>query len=79
MIVAVIVGIPVSWHVAPLLTSTADSFRVAGIVTIIIAIVFIGVGIRQWMVFSKWTERYKAYKVLQAKIDARLDFENETS
>jgi hypothetical protein len=78
MLVAVIVGIPVSWHVAPLLGGTRN-FEVAGAVTIIIAIVFIAVGIRQWTVFSKWTERYKAYKILQAKIDAKLDFENDGS
>ncbi len=75
MIVAVIVGIPVSWHVTPLLLGTPYNFRVAGIVTILVALTFIAVGIRQWMALSKWTERYKAYKELQAKIDAKLDFE----
>jgi hypothetical protein len=75
MIVAVIVGIPVSWHVTPLLLGTPYNFRVAGIVTILIALVFVAVAINQWMAFSKWTERYKAYKELQKKIDEKLDFE----
>ena len=75
MIVAVIVGIPVSWHVTPLLLGTPYNFRVAGIVTILVALAFIAVGVRQWMAFSKWTERYKAYKDLQRKIDQKLDFE----
>jgi hypothetical protein len=75
MVVAVIVGIPVSWHVTPLLLGTPYNFRVAGIVTILIALVFVAVAINQWMAFSKWTERYKAYKELQKRIDEKLDFE----
>jgi hypothetical protein len=77
MIVAVIVAIPLSWHVTPLLLGTPYNFRVAGIVTILVAVAFIAVGVRQWMTLSKWTERYKAYKELQAKIDAKLDFEDD--
>jgi hypothetical protein len=77
MIIAIVVAIPVSWHVSPYLLGSPYNFRLAGIVTIIIALAFIVVGVRQWMVFSKWTERYKAYKELQAKIDAKLDFDNE--
>jgi hypothetical protein len=77
MIVAVIVAIPLSWHVTPLLLGTPYNFRVAGIVTILIAVAFIAVGVRQWVTLSKWTERYKAYKELQAKIDAKLDFESD--
>ena len=75
MIVAVIVAIPLSWHVTPFFLGTPYNFRVAGIVTILVAVAFIAVGVRQWMTLSKWTERYKAYKELQAKIDAKLDFE----
>jgi membrane protein YdbS with pleckstrin-like domain len=75
MIIAVVVAIPISWHVTPYLLGSPYNFRVAGIVTIFIALAFIAVGVRQWMAFSKWTERYKAYKELQAKIDAKLDFE----
>lgn len=79
MIVAVIVAIPVSWHVTPFLLGSPYNFRVAGIVTIFIALAFVAVGVRQWMVFTKWTERYKAYKELQAKIDAKLDFDDESN
>ena len=76
MVIAVIVGIPISWHVTPLLLPGAPyNFMLAGIVTILIALVFVAVAINQWMAFSKWTERYKAYKELQRKIDAKLDFE----
>jgi Na+-driven multidrug efflux pump len=77
MLIAVVVAIPISWHVTPYLLGTPYNFRVAGIATIFIALVFIAVGVRQWMVFSRWTERYRAYKELQARIDAKLDFEDE--
>jgi hypothetical protein len=79
MLVAVIIAIPVSWHVTPYLLGTPYNFRLAGIVTIIVALAFVAVGINQWMAFSKWTERYKAYKELQAKIDAKLDFEADAA
>ena len=49
MIVAVIVAIPLSWHVTPLLLGTPYNFRVAGIVTILVAVAFVAVGVSQWM------------------------------
>jgi hypothetical protein len=75
MIIAVIVAIPVSWHVSPVLLGTPYNFMLAGVVTIVIAISFLVVGIRQWTVLSKWTKRYKSYKKLQEEVDAKLDFE----
>jgi hypothetical protein len=75
MIVAVVVGIPLSWHVTPLLLGTPYNFRVAGIVAIIVAGAFVAVGAMQWAVLTKWTERYRIYKELQEQIDAELDFE----
>jgi energy-coupling factor transporter transmembrane protein EcfT len=77
MLIAIVIAIPVSWHVSPLLLGSPYNFRLAGIVTIFIALVFVAIGIRQWIVFSKWTTRYKSYKALQAKVDAKLDFERE--
>lgn len=78
MILAVIVGVPISWHVTPYLLGSPYNFRAAGVVTIVIAAAFVAVGVRQWMVLAKWTERYKAYKELQEKIDAKLDFESQS-
>ncbi len=75
LLVAIVVGIPVSWHVSPYLLGTPYNFRLAGVVAIVIAAAFIVIGLRQWMAFSKWAERYKAYKELQKKIDEKLDFE----
>ena len=75
MIIAIIVAIPVSWHVSPLLLGTPYNFMLAGIVTVVIAVAFLAIGVRQWIMLSKWTKRYRAYQKLQKKIDERLDFE----
>ncbi len=79
MIVAIVIAIPVTWHASALVSSNSDSFRLVGYVTIVIALVFLAIGARQWMVLSKWTRRYKQFKELQSKVDEKLDFESETS
>ena len=38
---------------------------------------WIGIGIRQWFVFSKWTKKYKQYKDLQKKIEEKLDYDSD--
>lgn len=50
-------------------------FAVARIIPILIFIVWLGIGIRQWFVLSKWTKRYERYKELQKKIDEKLDYD----
>jgi hypothetical protein len=79
MIAVVIVAIPVTWHASALVSSTSDSFRLVGYVTILIAFLFLAIGVRQWMVLSKWTRRYKQFKELQKKVDEKLDFESGSS
>jgi high-affinity Fe2+/Pb2+ permease len=78
MIIAIIVAIPVSWHVSPLLLGMpyGYSFRLAGIITIVVAAVFFAIGARQWILLSDWTRKYKAYKEEQKKIDKKLDFDH---
>ena len=39
----------------------------------IISLVWLGIGMRQWFVLSKWTKKYERYKELQEKIDKKLD------
>lgn len=75
-IVAIVLGVPIAWHAAPLLTGTPANFMLVGYFTIAVALLFLAIGVRQWLVLSKWTERYKAYQELQRKVDAQLDFEN---
>ena len=49
------------------------SFGVSQAVVLGIVLLWIGIGIRQWLVLSKWTKKYKQYKELQKKIDEKLD------
>ncbi len=78
MIIAIIVAVPLSWHVSPFLLGMPGgySFRLAGIVAVVIAAIFLLIGARQWMLLSDWTRKYKAYKEQQKKIDDKLDFED---
>jgi hypothetical protein len=50
-------------------------FAVPRIIPILIFIVWLVIGIRQWFVLSKWTKRYERYKELQKKIDEKLDYD----
>jgi hypothetical protein len=54
-------------------------FALVRIVPIIVFLVWLGIGIRQWFVLSKWTKKYEHYKELQRKIDEKLDYENDES
>lgn len=59
---------PGFWH---------GSFALVRIVPIIIFLVWLGIGIRQWFVLSKWTKKYERYKELQRKVDEKLDYDND--
>jgi hypothetical protein len=52
------------------------TFRIVQAVIIGTVLFWIGIGIRQWFVFSKWTKKYKQYKDLQKKIDEKLDYDS---
>ena len=53
------------------------SFGLARAVPILIFLVWLGIGIRQWFVLSKWTKKYERYKELQKKIDEKLDYDSD--
>ena len=52
------------------------AFGVARIIPFLISIVWLGIGIWQWFVLSKWSKKYERYKELQKKIDEKLDYDN---
>jgi len=52
-------------------------FALVRAVPIIIFLVWLGVGIRQWFILSKWTKKYERYKELQRKVDEKLDYDND--
>ena len=50
-----------------------SSFRFLPIIPVIVVVVWLGIGIRQWFVLSKWDKKYKRYKELQRQIDEKLE------
>jgi hypothetical protein len=50
---------------------------VARAVPILISLVWLGIGIRQWFVLSKWSKKYERYKELQKRVDEKLDYDND--
>jgi Na+-driven multidrug efflux pump len=54
----------------------SSAFGIARGIVIAFLLAWIVVGIRQWFVLSKWTQRYEIYKELQKKIDEKLDYES---
>ncbi len=54
-----------------------SAFRIAGVIVAAFVLGWIIVGVRQWFVLSKWTQRYELYKELQKKIDEKLDYDED--
>jgi cell division protein FtsL len=54
-----------------------SAFGVARAIVIVFLLAWIAIGIRQWFVLSKWTQRYEVYKELQKKINEKLDYESD--
>jgi cell division protein FtsL len=54
-----------------------SAFGIARAIVIVFVLAWIVIGIRQWFVLSKWTQRYEIYKELQKKIDEKLDYDND--
>ena len=52
-------------------------FAMARIIPILIFLTWLGIGIRQWFVLSKWTKKYERYKELQKKVDEKLDYDSD--
>ncbi len=53
-----------------------NHFRIARHVPLLISLVWLGIGIWQWVVLSKWSKKYKHYKEVQKRIDKKLDFDS---
>jgi energy-coupling factor transporter transmembrane protein EcfT len=43
------------------------------VVPLIISAAWLGIGIRQWFILSKWTKKYERYKKLQEQVNKKLD------
>ncbi len=43
------------------------------LIIIVISLAWLGIGIRQWIVLSRWDKRYQNFKTEQKKIDEQLE------
>jgi energy-coupling factor transporter transmembrane protein EcfT len=78
MVLSFIIIVPISAVVIGVLSESNRDLGVAiPIIGAAVFLVWLGVGIRQWIVFSRWTQKYRLYKELQKKLDERLDFDRE--
>jgi len=55
-----------------------SAFRIAGAIVVVFVLAWIVIGIRQWFILSRWTQRYELYKELQKKIDEKLDYDQDS-
>jgi hypothetical protein len=53
-------------------------FTITRNIPLIIGIIWLGIGIRQWLILSKWNKRYQRYKELQKKIDEEMNNEEDS-
>ena len=77
MVLSFIIIIPASAVIVGTLSvSDPELGVVIPIIAVTVFLVWLGVGIRQWMVFSKWSKKYRHYKELQKKVDESLNFDS---
>jgi hypothetical protein len=67
--------VPITAIVINGIANRSDLQFVIPIVTVSVFLVWLGVGIRQWIVFSRWKRKYQEYKALQKRVEESLDFE----
>ncbi len=46
-------------------------------IIIVISLIWLGVGIRQWVVLSKWDKKYQQFKTKQKEIDKELEDDSD--
>jgi uncharacterized membrane protein len=77
MVLSFIIIIPAAAVIIGALSISDTELGVAiPIIAVTVFLVWLGVGIRQWIVFSRWSKKYRHYKEQQKKVDERLDFDN---
>ena len=54
-----------------------NSLHPPQLIIIVISLVWLGIGIRQWIVLSKWDKKYQNFKTKQKEIDKELEDESD--
>jgi hypothetical protein len=75
MVISFVVIVPIIAYLGFLSQTTAGVGRFIVIVGGAGFLAWLGVGIRQWIVFSKWLRKFRLYKERQKELEDLLDFE----
>jgi hypothetical protein len=75
MVLSFIIIVPIIAVLGYLSQSTAGVGAYIPIIGGAVFLAWLGVGIRQWRVFSKWLRKFRLYKERQEELEDLLDFE----
>jgi hypothetical protein len=75
MVLSFIIIVPIIAYIGLLSQSTAGVGLYIPIIGGAVFLAWLGVGIRQWIVFSKWLRKFRLYKERQEELEDLLDFE----
>ncbi len=75
MVLSFIIIVPIIAYIGLLSQSTAGVGVYIPIIGGAAFLAWLGVGIRQWIVFSKWLRKFRMYKERQKELEDLLDFE----
>jgi hypothetical protein len=75
MVLSFIIIVPIIAYIGFLSQRTAGVGLYIPIIGGAVFLAWLGVGIRQWIVFSKWLRKFRLYKERQKELEDLLDFE----
>lgn len=75
MVISFVIIVPIIAYIGLLSQRTAGVGVYIPIIGGAVFLAWLGVGIRQWMVFSKWLRNFRMYKERQKELEDLLDFE----
>jgi energy-coupling factor transporter transmembrane protein EcfT len=75
MALSFVIIVPIIAYIAVLSQTTAGVGKFIPIIGGAVFLAWLGVGIRQWIVFSKWLRKFRLYKERQKELEDLLDFE----
>jgi hypothetical protein len=75
MVLSFIIIVPIIAYIGLLSQSTAGVGIYIPIIGGAVFLAWLGVGIKQWIVFSKWLRKFRLYKERQKELEDLLDFE----
>ena len=75
MVLSFVIIVPIIAYIGFLSQRTAGVGLYIPIIGGAVFLAWLGIGIRQWIVFSKWLRKFRLYKKRQKELEDLLDFE----